>query len=139
MPNPTGGRHRFEALSGKVIAACIDVQRQMGLHCKEADYQRALALALPKYGVRFEREAEVPIEYDGIVITTRRADFICWDDEDRLLLETKATSAIRPEDIEQSLLYVTKANFKLVLLVNFGERPLRTRRFINTPKPKAKA
>jgi GxxExxY protein len=68
-------------------------------------------LALPKYGVRFKREAEVPIEYDGIIITTRRVDFVCWDDENRLLLETKATSAIRPEDIEQSLLYVTKADF----------------------------
>jgi hypothetical protein len=28
MSNPTEGRHQFEALSGKVIAACIDVQRQ---------------------------------------------------------------------------------------------------------------
>jgi hypothetical protein len=50
-----------------------------------------------------------------------------------LLLETKAAQAIRPEDAEQSLLYVTQGNQKTVLLVNFGEKPLRPRRFVNTP------
>ena len=49
-------------------------------------------------------------------------------------METKAAQAIRPEDAEQSLLYVTKGNEKLALLVNFGEKPLRPRRFVNTPK-----
>jgi len=48
-------------------------------------------------------------------------------------LETKAAQAIRPEDAEQSLLYVTQGNQKTVLLVNFGEKPLRPRRFVNTP------
>ncbi len=100
----------------------------------EIDYQRALAIAFPKFGVQFDREVEIPISYDGVEVTRRRVDFRCWDDQDELLLETKAASAIRPEDVEQSLLYVTKANRKLVLLVNFGEKPLRPRRFVNTPK-----
>ncbi len=131
MPQPS--KHTFEPLSGKVIAACIDVQRQLGLHCMEIDYQRALAIALPKFGVEFQREVEIPIEYDGVEVTRRRVDFKCWDQRDELLLETKAASTIRPEDAEQCLLYVTKGNQKLVLLVNFGEKPLRPRRFVNTP------
>ena len=129
-------KHQFEPLSGKVLAACIDVQRQLGVHCMEVDYQRALAIAFPKFGVQFEREVEIPIVYDGIEITRRRVDFRCWDEENELLLETKAASAIRPEDVEQSLLYATKGNQKLVLLVNFGEKPLRSRRFVNTPTPR---
>ncbi len=44
-------RHAFEPLSRKFIAACIDVQKQLGLHCMEVDYQRALELALPKQDV----------------------------------------------------------------------------------------
>jgi GxxExxY protein len=132
MPQPS--KHQFESLSYKVIGACIDVQRQLGLHCMEVDYQRALEIAFPKFGVQFQREVEIPIVYDGIEVTRRRVDFVCWDDTDRLLLETKAAQAIRPEDAEQSLIYVTKANEKLVLLVNFGEKPLRPRRFVNTPK-----
>ncbi|MCG3139683.1 MAG: hypothetical protein HDKAJFGB_00577 [Anaerolineae bacterium] len=99
----------------------------------EVDYQRALEIALPKFGVQFQREVENPITYDGVVVTRRRVDFVYWDETDRGLLETKAASAIRPEDVEQSLLYVSKGNEKLALLVNFGEKPLRTRRFANTP------
>ena len=131
MPKPS--KHQFEPLSGKVLAACVDVQRQLATHCMEVDYQRALAIALPKFGVRFQREVHIPIAYDGVTVTRRRVDFVCWDETDRLLLETKAAQAIRPEDVEQCLLYVTKANEKLVLLVNFGEKPLRPRRFVNTP------
>ncbi|MBI4791073.1 MAG: GxxExxY protein [Chloroflexi bacterium] len=132
-----GGKHQFEPLSGKVLAACIDVQRQLGTHCMEVDYQRALEIALPKFGVQFEREAEIPIVYDGVEVTKRRVDFKCWDEDDMLLLETKAAQAIRPEDTEQCLLYVTKGNQRVVLLVNFGEKPLRPRRFVNTPTPES--
>ncbi len=131
MPQPS--KHKFEPLSHKVLGACVDVQRQLATHCMEVDYQRALEIALPKFGVQFQREVEIPIVYDGVTVTKRRVDFVCWDETDRLLLETKAAQAIRPEDAEQCLLYVTKANEKLVLLVNFGEKPLRPRRFVNTP------
>ncbi len=132
QPHP-GKRHTFEPLSYKVIGACIDVQRQLGTHCMEVDCQRAFELALPRFGVAFEREVEIPIIYDGAIVTTRRVDFRCWDEQEELLLETKAAQAIRPEDAEQSLLYVTKGNQRLVLLVNFGQKPLRPRRSINTP------
>lgn len=97
-----------------MIAACIDVQRQLGIHCKETDYQRALEIALPKYGVHFERKVVVPITYDGTIVTNRRVDFVCWDEQDRLLLETKAERMIRPSDIKRCLLFVTKSREKLV-------------------------
>ena len=130
------GRYKFEPLSYNIIGACIDVQRQLGVHCMEVDYQRALEIALPKFGVQFQREVKIPLTYDGVVITRQRVDFVCWDSTDRCLLETKAASAIRPEDVEQSLLYVSKGNEKLVLLVNLGQKPLKPRRFVNTPDGK---
>lgn len=138
MSNPSAkGRYEFEPLSYRIIGACIDVQRQMGVHCMEVDYQRALEIALPKFGVEFQREVEIPITYEGVTVTKRRVDFLCWDGKDECLVETKAASSIRPEDAEQCLLYVTRANHKLCLLVNFGEKPLRPRRFVNTPEGRA--
>jgi GxxExxY protein len=127
-------RHSFEALSRKVIAACIDVQRQLGVHCREIDYQRALALALPKQNVMFQREVEIPIAYDGVMVTRRRVDFVIWDAEAELILETKAISQIRPEDVEQCLLYLRQGNYKVCLLINFGQKPLGIRRFVHTPQ-----
>ena len=66
----------FSLLSYAVIGACQDVQRQMGVHCMEVDYQRALEIALSKRGLTWQREVEIPIAYDGIVVTKRRVDFV---------------------------------------------------------------
>ncbi len=98
--------HEFETLSYKVIGACIDVQRQLGLHCMEVDYQRALELALPKQGLSFDREVEIGVAYEGVIVTKRRVDFVITDGARELLLETKARSSILAEDVEQCLLYL---------------------------------
>ncbi|MFN2202309.1 MAG: GxxExxY protein [Caldilineaceae bacterium] len=77
-----------------MFGACIDVQRQLGPHCMEVDYQRALALALPKHGLEFVREAEIPILFDGVEVTRRRVDFVIWDQEATVILETKAAEGV---------------------------------------------
>ncbi len=137
MPNPYSKKgYDFRSSSYRTIGACIDVQKQLGVHCMEVDYQRALELGLPKQGLRFQREVEIPLAYDGVVVTRRRVDFVIWDaqdESDELLLETKARSIILPEDVEQCLLYLHQGEYKLCLLVNFGEKPLGVRRFVHTP------
>jgi GxxExxY protein len=128
--------HEFSRLSYETIGACIDVQHQLGLHCTEVDYQRALELALAKRRLGLEREVEIPIAFDGVVVTKRRVDFVVWSDPqpgDELILETKARSAILDEDIEQCLLYLHRGGYRLCLLVNFGQKPLGVRRFVHTP------
>jgi hypothetical protein len=42
--------YQFGQLSYETLGACIDAQSQLGVHCMEVGYQRALALALPKRG-----------------------------------------------------------------------------------------
>ena len=134
MPHsPSKKGYPFRRLSYDTLGACIDVQRQLGLHCMEVDYQRALALALPKRSLHYQREVEIPIAYDGVVVTKRRVDFVVWNESGELLLETKARSEILPEDAEQCLLYLHQGQYELCLLVNFGERPLGIRRFVHTP------
>jgi GxxExxY protein len=124
----------FEPLSWEVLGACIEVQRQLGRHCREVDYQRALAIELRKRGIQFQREFKIPIMYDGQIITRRRVDFLIWDDNDELLLETKARSIILDADIEQCLLYLENGDYRVCLLVNFGEKPIGRQRLVHTPK-----
>ena len=126
--------YRFEALSHDVIGVCIDVQRQLGLHCKEEDYQRALALGLKKRDIKFERESPIPVVYEGVVITERRVDFRIWNDQYELLLEAKARIGLEPKDVEQCLLYLSQGKFKISLLINFGEIPIGVRRLVYTPE-----
>ena len=140
MSNPPSHKgHEFKALSYKVIGACIDVQRQMGRHCMEVDYQRALELALAKNGLEYQREVEIGLVYEGVIVTKRRVDFVISDGIDELIMETKARSQILPEDIEQCLLYLHQGCYRLCLLVNFGEKPLGVRRLVHTPEPPAGA
>jgi GxxExxY protein len=124
----------FEPLSWEVLGSCIEVQRQLGRHCMEVDYQRALAIELGKRAVQFQREFEIPIAYDGQVITRRRVDFLIWNDNDELLLETKARRVILAEDVEQCLLYLQNGRYRVCLLVNFGEKPLGRKRLVYTPE-----
>lgn len=123
----------FEKLSFRVIGACIAVQKQLGTHCMEVDYQRALELELRKQGIEHIREADIPIYYDGIEITRRRVDFVIWDETDALLLEVKAAREVRPEDKEQCLLYMRNGGFSVCLLVNFGEFPVKPQRLKHAP------
>jgi GxxExxY protein len=125
--------YNFSPLSYAVIGACQDVQRQLGVHCMEVDYQRALEIALSKCGLSWQREVEIPLTYDCIVVTNRRVDFVIEDDNDQLIMETKAASQIKPEDVEQCLLYLHRGGYQLCLLVNFGVKPLIARRFVHTP------
>jgi len=125
--------HEFEPLSYKVFGACIAVQRQLGPHCMEVDYQRALAMELRKQELGHLREAEIPIYYDDTVITRRRVDFVIWNEAHTVLLETKAVKMIRPEDVEQCQLYLRNGNFRVCLLANFGRVPLGKDRFVWTP------
>ena len=125
--------HVFEPLSYAVWGACIEVQRQLGPHCMELDYQSALELALPKHGLGFMREVEIPISFDCVEVTRRRVDFVIWDASATLILEVKAAKAIKPEDHEQCLLYLRNGNFRVCLLANFGEVPLGKQRKVYTP------
>jgi GxxExxY protein len=128
--------YTFEGISYEVIGACIEVQRQLGPHCMEVDYQRALELALPARRLEYQREVEIPIMFDGRMITKRRVDFLVWTGSQRLILEIKAKHMIDPEDIEQCLLYLRQGNYQTCLLINFGQIPLGKRRFVHSEKPK---
>jgi len=134
MPQPASRKgYEFDALSYAVIGACQDVQRQLGLHCMEVDYQRALEIALSKRELNWQREVDIGITYDGVVVTKRRVDFVIDDGQNQLILETKARGVIKPEDVEQCLLYLHRGGYRLCLLVNFGEKPVKVRRFVHTP------
>lgn len=96
-----------------------------GCSLPEVDYQRALEIALSKCGLSWQRQVTIPLTYDDFVITNRRVDCLIEDESDLLILETKATSQIKPEDVEECLLYLHRGGYKLCLLVNFGEKPIK--------------
>lgn len=63
-----------EELTYKVIGCAMKVHNTLGNGFQEVIYQRCLALELAKVDVKFVREEEHPIFYDGVNVGTRRAD-----------------------------------------------------------------
>jgi GxxExxY protein len=49
--------HPFRDLSHDIIAACIEVHRQMGPGLLESTYEECLAYELSTNGIRFQRRA----------------------------------------------------------------------------------
>ena len=117
-------------LTGRIIAAAIEVHKELGPGFQEVVYQRALALEMQTAGLEFDREVKVPVFYKDRQIDTRRVDFVVGE----CIVEIKARSVLLPEDYIQTLSYLKASGFKLGLLINFGSDKVEVKRLINERK-----
>lgn len=106
----------------------MKVHNNMGNGFQEVIYQRCLAIELKKAGLNYEREKEQNIFYEGIIVGTRRADFII---ENNVVVELKALVNIEDVHLAQAKNYVTAYNFNIGLLINFGAVSLQYRKIFN--------
>lgn len=107
----------------------MEVHRTLGSGFQEVIYQRSLAVEMEKAGLGFGREVEMPLFYKGIDVGSRRVDFLV---EDAVLVELKALHELTPTHYAQIINYLEAYQLEVGLLVNFGERSLRFKRFIKS-------
>jgi len=112
----------------------MKVHNELGNGFQEVIYQRALAFELQETDINFIREQEMPIEYKGFDIGTRRADFVV---EDKVMVELKAITKIEDVHFAQAINYLEAYKLEVGLLINFGSKRLTFRRFANTFKQKS--
>ncbi len=122
-------QYKYKDLTGKIIGAAMNVHNALGPGFQEVIYQRALKIEFTDMRLGFQREFEAPIYYKGTQVGTRRVDFFV---EEKVLVEIKATSEIKPEAYMQIINYLTVFKMEVGLLINFGEKRLKFKRFINT-------
>lgn len=100
----------------------MEVHNTLGCGFLEAVYQEALAIEFDKRGIPYIREAELNIEYKGIILSKKyNADFICYD---KIIVETKALTELLTVHQSQVINYLKATKLKLGILVNFGEESL---------------
>lgn len=118
-------------LTGKIIGCAMEVHKILGNGFQEVIYQRALALELKEAGVAYERELSVPIYYreHPDPIDRRRVDFMV---EGKVLVELKATTQITDVHYAQIINYLTAYKLEVGLLINFGEKSLKFKRFVKS-------
>ena len=123
---------KHETLTHKIIGCAMKVHTALGSGFQEVIYQRALAMEMTKQKLRYQREQEMPIVFDGRAIGTRRVDFFV---EDTIMVELKALAKLEDVHLAQSMNYCQAYNLPMGLLINFGGRSLEFRRVYNVNHP----
>ncbi|MEO9210895.1 MAG: GxxExxY protein, partial [Ginsengibacter sp.] len=82
--------------------------------------------------LRFTRELEMTIFYEGIDIGTRRVDFFV---EDIIMVELKALIKLEEVHLAQAMNYCQAYNLPIGLLINFGAKSLEFKRVYNVNHP----
>lgn len=120
----------FEKESYKILGACMQVHRELGAGFLESVYQEALEKEFIVEEIPFKSQQKLQLYYKNEPMQKYFiADFVCYDE---IIVELKAATFIHNTMEAQTINYIKSANFKLGLLVNFGERSLKWKRFINT-------
>ena len=118
----------MEELTYKINGCAMKVHNTLGNGFQEVIYQRCLAIELERAGLRFGREIEQAIYYEGIAVGKRRADFIV---EDQVIVELKALINLEDVHLAQAKNYVVAYDFPLGLLINFGSSSLQFKKIFN--------
>jgi len=118
----------YKEESYKIIGACMEVHKELGCGFLEAVYQEALEIEFKNQGIPYEREKELKIYFKGTELRKRyNADFVCYE---KIIVETKALSALNSDHEAQLLNYLKATSFRLGILVNFGEQKLNYKRMV---------
>jgi GxxExxY protein len=114
-----------------ILAAAIDVHRDLGPGLLESAYQACLAHELQLRGISFDREVPLPIVYKGLELECGyRLDFLV---QQRVIVEIKAVDTVLPIHLAQLLTYLRLKRVAIGLIINFNRKLLMegVRRVIN--------
>ena len=101
-----------------IIAAAIEVHRQLGPGLLESAYQVCVCYELSRMGIAFAREVHLPLSYKGLKLDcSYRIDLLV---EDAILVELKAIEQVLPIHSAQVLTYLRASNKPIGLLINFN-------------------
>jgi len=117
----------FDDLSGRVIAAAIDVHERLGPGFVEQVYENALRIELVKRKIPFESQKRIEIRYDGVVVGRHTLDLLVGGN---LIVELKAVLALEEIHLVQVKSYLKAIGSNTGLLLNFGTTSLDIRRAV---------
>ena len=114
--------------SYEIIGKCFEVHNNLGSGFLEIVYKDALEYEFNKAKIPYKREKEYKVNYKGIILPHKfYADFVVFD---KIILEIKAVSGIDDKFIAQAINYLKVSENKLALIINFGEKSLKTKRIV---------
>lgn len=121
-----------DARTYKAIGACMEVHRIMGPGRLEAVYHECLEYEFNERGIDFISKPRYGIFYKG----RKLKQFYIPDFEiyKSIILEIKSQKCLTSADEAQIINSLITSRLEVGLLINFGEKSLNYKRFINTQR-----
>jgi len=111
-----------QSLTEQIIGAAIEVHRHLGPGLLESTYEACLAHELAGFGIPFQRQLELPVQYkDHHVDCGFRVDLFV---DRKVVVELKAVETLLPVHEAQLLTYLRLTGVKVGLLINFNVKRL---------------
>lgn len=121
--------NNFDSITYKINGCAMKVYNTLGNGFQEVIYQRCLAIELERAGLDFARELEQEIFYEGVLVGTRRADFVVEKD---IIVELKALVKLEDVHLAQAKNYLIAYDKPIGLLINFGGTSLQFKKIFNS-------
>jgi GxxExxY protein len=113
----------YSDITEKIIDGAIKVHKAVGVGVLESVYEICLCHELSSRGMKVERQVEVPIRYNGVLLEAGfRIDLLV---EDKVIVEIKAVEKLLSIHEAQLLTYMRLPNKRVGLLINFNVQMLR--------------
>ena len=116
-----------QALTGKIIAAAIEVHKKLGPGFVESIYENALVYELKRRGLKVDQQVPVRVYYEDYLIGKHRLDLVV---EDTIVVELKAIKQILDLHFAIARSYLRATNRRHGLMLNFAKKTLEIKRVI---------
>ena len=118
MTSPLALPPDLEDLAAALVDSAFKVHRTLGPGLLESVYESCLCIELTRRGISYERQAPMPLVYEGVNVDGGfRLDLLV---ERSIVLEIKAVEKLMPIHQSQVLTYLRLTNLRLGLLINFN-------------------
>lgn len=107
-----------EQLTGRVIAAAIEVHRVLGPGLLESAYESCLCRELELAGLAYERQRALPVSYKDVRLDCGYHMDVVVAGE--VVVELKSCERLLPVHSAQLLTYLPLGGFHVGLLINFN-------------------
>lgn len=114
-------------LTFKIIGALFTVHNQLGNSYQEKYYQRAIEIELTKLRLKFDKEFNVPVLFNGKKIGHHALDFFI---EQAIVLEIKTIPRLGRKEMNQTLGYMNYLQKRVGILANFRTQKLEYQRLL---------
>ena len=109
---------REDLIASKIVDAAYNVHKNIGPGLLEKVYEACFCHELSKRGLKYKRQIEIPIVYDGITFEEGlRLDVLV---ENLIICEIKAKDEVNPVWQAQLLSHLKLTGKRLGFLINFN-------------------